>query len=394
MSEKKNLTPLDLPLFSGPSLPGGTKDPSCSLPTPPSCCGPENRPDNYPYLDWPFITGGLDHPLTARKIPRISTTLTRSDILGRWRVRWGWGRYHYRVRPGLYAIGQPDEKSPVLVTANYKLTLDAVRRELTGLDAWILVLNTRGINVWCAAGKKTFSASEVIGRVQESGLARIVSHRQIILPQLSAPGVCAALVKQVCGFSVVYGPVRARDIKEFIKQALKATSSMRQVFFPIRDRLALVPMEVTGMLKPSLWVIPALFFLSGIGPGLFSLTAAWQRGTIATMMYLCGLFSGAVLTPLLLPWLPGAAFAVKGAVTGILMTMAAFFLVGPGKLDLPVFLLAISGVSSVCAMNFTGASTYTSPSGVEKEMRRAIPLQGIALLGAGIMWVGLAFIGK
>jgi hypothetical protein len=44
-------------------------------------------------------------------------------------------------------------------------------------------------------------------------------------------------------------------------------------------------------------------------------------------------------------------------------------------------------------MNFTGSTPFTSPSGVEKEMRKAIPLQASALLIAMIAWVGAAFVG-
>jgi len=83
----------------------------------------------------------------------LRTTLTWRDVLGGWRVRWGIGRMRYHVTPGLYRIGTPDADSPVLVTANYKLTVDALRRRLTGLDLWILVLDTKGVNVWCAAAK-------------------------------------------------------------------------------------------------------------------------------------------------------------------------------------------------------------------------------------------------
>ncbi|MDH3284405.1 MAG: hypothetical protein OEQ13_06655, partial [Acidobacteriota bacterium] len=89
-------------------------------------------------------------------IPSVDSRLRPGDRLGRWRVRWSIGRGRYRVEPGLYRIGRPGPTSPVLVTANYKLTFDALRSELDGVDAWILVLETRGVNVWCAAAKGTF----------------------------------------------------------------------------------------------------------------------------------------------------------------------------------------------------------------------------------------------
>jgi hypothetical protein len=44
-------------------------------------------------------------------------------------------------------------------------------------------------------------------------------------------------------------------------------------------------------------------------------------------------------------------------------------------------------------MNFTGSTPFTSPSGVEKEMRKALPLQAAALLLAMVAWVASAFVG-
>ena len=118
---------------------------------------------------------------------------------------------NYKVDPGLYALGKPDDKAPVVVTANYKMTFDRLREALTGQDLWILVLDTKGINVWCAAGKGTFGTKELIERIESSGLADIVSHRDLILPQLAGPGVSAHVVKKSSGFKVIYGPIRARS---------------------------------------------------------------------------------------------------------------------------------------------------------------------------------------
>jgi CO dehydrogenase/acetyl-CoA synthase gamma subunit (corrinoid Fe-S protein) len=118
----------------------------------------------------------------------------------------------YKVEPGLYAVGTPDDKAPVLVTANYKMTFDRLREQLGGVSLWIVVLDTDGVNVWCAAGKGTFGTDEVVHRVKEVGLDRLVSHRTLLLPQLSATGVAAHEVKKQTGFRVVYGPIKAKDI--------------------------------------------------------------------------------------------------------------------------------------------------------------------------------------
>jgi hypothetical protein len=310
-------------------------------------------------------------------------------------MRWGLGRMRYRIAPGLYAVGTPDRSSPVLVTANYKLSFDSLRRELDGLDAWILVLETFGINVWCAAGKGTFGTDEVIRRVAASNLERVVEHRTLILPQLGAPGVAAHAVRRESGFQVVYGPARAADLQAFLAAERQATPEMRRVSFTTLERLVLTPVELTGMSRQIGWAALALLLLALVGPQLFHPLAALQRGLAAVAAGLAGVLTGAVVTPVLLPWLPGRAFAAKGALSGIVVALAGLFLLS-GRLDPwsgAALILALPAVASWCAMNFTGSSTFTSPSGVEKEMRRAIPLQGLALLAAGAVWIYGAFVG-
>ncbi len=308
-------------------------------------------------------------------------------------MRWGLGRERYRVAPGVYAVGTPNDRSPVLISANYKMSFDILRRSLDGLDAWILAIDTKGINVWCAAGKGTFSTREIVHRVKSCALERTVSHRTLIVPQLGAPGVAAQQVKHDCGFSVVYGPVRAMDLKAFLAADMHATAHMRQVTFSTLDRLVLTPVELTSMLKPALWATLALFIGGGIGPDLFSFATAWNRGTVALGSLLSGIIAGAVAVPVLLPWIPGRAFAFKGALFGLLVSLLMLTGIGTSS-SLPenlALLLALPAVSSYCAMNFTGSTTFTSPSGVEKEMRYAIPGQLAALLLAGACWIGAAF---
>jgi hypothetical protein len=299
-------------------------------------------------------------------------------------MRWGLGRMRYTIAPGLYAVGSPDSDSPVVVTANYKMTFDIVRRDLACMDIWIMVLDTRGINVWCAAGKGTFGTEELVHRIKATKLSQLVSHRALIVPQLGAPGVAAHLVKKQSGFKVAYGPVRAADLPEFIDAGLQATPQMRRVTFTAIERLVLTPVELVGMWQQFLWSLLAIFVLSGIGPEIFSFSAAWSRGCAAALVALTGVITGAFLVPLLLPWLPGRSFATKGALAGLVVgfLVALTFDIHMSWLDSLGTLLAVPPIASWCAMHFTGSSTFTSPSGVEKEMRQAIPAQAAVLIVA------------
>ena len=323
----------------------------------------------------------------------MATAASIRDLCGTVGARIGIIRRKYRVTPGLYAAGTPGPESPVLVTANYKLSFDALRLQLSGVDAWLLVLDTRGINVWCAAGKGTLSTEEVIRSVEHSQLALVVSHRELVLPQLAATGVTALEVKQRSGFKVFFGPIRAADLPTYLQQGKQCDETMREVTFTMAERAVLIPVELFLLAKPLLVTLVLVFVLSGIGPSLFSLNAALHRGLVLLGATALGIAGGAVLAPLLLPWLPCRQFWLKGMLSGLAAAACAWLLFAP-RLILPeqiALVLWTVTVSSYLAMNFTGSTPFTSPSGVEYEMRRGIPAQIGATCLTVALWVGSSF---
>lgn len=330
----------------------------------------------------------------AGPVPRIKTKLSAQDRWSTIRVRCGIGRYRYMVTPGLYGVGHPDKTSEVLITANFKLTFDILRKELSSLNAWILVLDTKGINVWCAAGKGTFSTQELVKRIKGAALDKIVDHKRVIVPQLGAVGICAQSVKKESGFRVVYGPVRAEDIILFLENGRKATPPMRAVTFTFLERIILTPVELQILLKPALITALILLIFSGMGPGIFSFSNAGYRGILALAAMVTGILSGAVITPALLPYIPGREFALKGAIigclTGISMLGVVPWNIPDFSAGLALFLFCMT-ISSFLAMNFTGTTPFTSPSGVEKEMKRYIPAQLISLTLSAGLWLYAAF---
>jgi len=342
-----------------------------------------------PSVEQSFVIGSISSPVGP--VPLVGGRLGWQDRLGHWRVRWNIGRDRFRIEPGLYGMGRPDRESPVVVTANYKLSFDRVRQALTGRNVWILVLETRGINVWCAAGKGTFGTGELLDRIEASRLDRVVSHRRLLVPQLGATGVAAHEVRKYSGFHVVYGPVSAEDLPRFLDSGWQATAEMRTKRFPFFERLVLVPVELMQGLQKGI-VLAGIFLLVGglAGQGSF-LNAALELGGIPALAVLTGVAAGTVLTPLLLPWLPGRAFSIKGLFAGLI---PGFFqgtwLAATGQPPLRLlssFLITLA-LGSWFGMAFTGASTYTSPNGVRREMLRAIPWQwGALLFGVGLwLW--------
>lgn len=340
-----------------------------------------------PRLDQPFVTGSIDTP--AGLVPVVPATLTWRDRIGGYKVRWGIGRYDYTVDPGLYAVGAPTASAPVLVSANYKLSFDVLRSSLVGRNAWILALDTRGINVWCAAGKGTFGTAELVHRIEASGLTLVVAQGVVILPQLGAPGVAAPEIRRRTRFRAVYGPVRASDLPAYLDAGLRATPEMRRVRFSLRDRLVLIPVEAVSVALLTLAVAAGATVTGGIGPGVYSIARAIERAPIGIAGALAAIVAGTVVTPLLLPWIPGRLFAVKGAIAGLagaaLVDLAFWGAHAPLSLA-AAGVLAVAG-ASFAAMNFTGTSTFTSLHGVEREMRLVMPWQAVGAVLAVGLWI-------
>lgn len=320
-----------------------------------------------------------------KKIPLIDPHLMLKDHLGTINVRLGIGRYSYKIPPGLYGVGEVDEKSPILVTANYKLSFDTLRKELTKGAYWILVLDTQGINVWCAAGKGIFSSRELIYQIHKWGLKRILKTRTLILPQLGSTSMEPHLIRKYTGFRVVYGPVRSQDVEPFIEGNLQATEDMRRVRFTLKDRLILTPLEIILHMK-YVFMVFIYFCILNLLNGNPEL---WSKSIYNTLPFIIANITGSFVFPILLPLLPFRSFSANGALLGSIlggMILKYFTALGYNNhlYSMGGIFLLLVGFVSYIAFNFTGSTTYTSFSGVKKETRIFLPIL-FTLLGAGIL---------
>ena len=304
----------------------------------------------------------------------LTSELTSADRFDHLLARWGVNRTGHRRDPGLYAIGNPSPDSPVVVTANYTLSVDAVRSAIAGIDCYLLVLDTQGINVWCAAGKGTFGTAELVRRIALTGLPSVVSHRTLILPQLGAPGIAAHEVRRRTGFRVEYGPVRAGDLPDYL-QTRTCTPEMRRVRFPPRDRGVLIPVELVYILPYTLVVSAILWLVAGPLAGLAAVAAV---------------LAGTVLFPLALPVIPFQDYTIKGFLLGGLVALpfagaAVTLSPGPpwaGWIAALAGMLTMSTSTAYLALNFTGATPFTSRTGVRTEIFRYVPAL-VTLFGSG-----------
>jgi hypothetical protein len=111
---------------------------------------------------------------------------------------------------------------------------------------------------------------------------------------------------------------------------------------------------------------------------------------VAALAAVAAVLAGTVLIPALLPFIPTQDFSAKGLILGFVVALpfAWSFWIHPG---LPFWaavaravvpLLLMPAVVAYIALNFTGATTYTSRTGVKKEIFRYVPLMaGMAVLG-------------
>jgi ubiquinone/menaquinone biosynthesis C-methylase UbiE len=211
------------------------------------------------------------NPINYRPAPRPFNDLQAklSDI----QCLWGGQIDSVAIEPGLYSIGNPTPESPVIVTANYILTYNRVMRSLLGQNCWVLCVDSNGINVWCAARGGEFGNSQLIEAVNTCHLEKIVSHRTLILPQLAAGGVSKRDLPASFHFSIVYGPIWAKDLPEFLEKRPKLKpSKMRLAQFTFPQRLEAGITHGMFLLRMGLF-LPSI--LVAILLGILKLNTGW-----------------------------------------------------------------------------------------------------------------------
>jgi ferredoxin len=209
--------------------------------------------------------------------------------------------FPFATETGLRVIGQPGPNAPVLVTCNFDLTVRRVLQALRGLDCYLLVAPSKGINVWCAAGGGLLNAHSVISVLKTSRVAERVDHRRLILPQLSAPGIDVARVEQETGWACTFGPVYAEDVPAYLAADLKKTDDMRRTRFPLGARMEMAVM----------WAGP-MSLLAGIPVAIFRLPAL--PGVLA-LIWTFSVFLFAFYDPVM-RYVPGSAGLIKTALLG------------------------------------------------------------------------------
>ena len=191
----------------------------------------------------------------------------------------------FPCKTGLVTIGNPDRNSPVFLTGNFCLTVERVRRAIEGIDAYLLVANSRGVNVWCAATGGLLTNHDVVSVLKTSGVGGLVDHRRVILPQLAATGIEGQIIHKKTGWKVVWGPVYARSIPAFLSNGLEKTPKMRAASFPWPQRLEMAvawafPISLVALVMFPLWrgsVLPLLGLVWALSLVIFLAFPLYER---------------------------------------------------------------------------------------------------------------------
>jgi SAM-dependent methyltransferase len=293
-----------------------------------------------------YTADPVPQPLPETKAPspkqlRHRTTL-RTLLVDLWALFFRIIPPYPKVRTGLYAVGRPAPDSPVLVTGNFDLTVRRLVSAIDGrLNAWVLVADSAGINVWCAAGGGFFTADKVIAAVKNSGVEKAVNHRALILPQLCANGVDGWRIRKETGWGVHWGPVRAADIPAYLASGRKKADAMRRVRFPIKDRLEMASVTIGFY---GLLILVPVFLL-------------WRNLFLPITLSLLGL---SYFYAVVHPWLPGRDGLEKG-IPLILITLAGLLAYRAFSAGMPVlqffhWAVGLTGLSFFTAAELQGMS--------------------------------------
>ena len=301
---------------------------------------------------------------------------------------------HIPIEPGIYKSGNPTQESPIIVTANYDYTYIRVMRDLKGIDAWVLAVDSRGINVWCAARGNNFGNDQLIEAVKATGIREISSKKFLIMPQLSAGGVSMPKLYEKSvefPFKIRYGPVWSKDLPEYLETRQK-TKKMRLAKFTIKHRMK-AGVGHTSFLERKIFlkfaIIPLVIL---IALGIFDTTWIPKLLVIGEV-----LLSVAVINIFIAVFIPITTFTrrfvIKGYILGALgaIIQSILTLIIHQSIIYIVFTFTFYyWVGFFSTMSFSGSTMATSPSEIQneyplfKKIHKTLLILGIISLSIGV----------
>ncbi|MFX0085496.1 MAG: corrinoid protein-associated methyltransferase CpaM [Candidatus Hodarchaeota archaeon] len=292
------------------------------------------------------------------------------------------------IEAGLYIYGNPSAQSPVLITANYQRTVRLVSNALQNQNAYLLVADTMGENIWCAARGDKFGLREVVEVIKATRIEELVQHRKLILPQLAAGGINHQQIKKAIGWTVRFGPIYAKDIPSYLETGRK-TEKQRTVSFDLKERIEMA-LQQSYFLSKFFFFWVFLFGIVGatILPNLSLFRIAILLLPVVWLAY--------IFFAMIFPLFPTSSFLRRGICYGSLLT---FIFISVG-IVLSSSLIVIGQwaligfiVGTFLGMDYSGATPISHPSEIDQEYPIMIILLGVCLIVLLVVSVIILVIG-
>jgi ubiquinone/menaquinone biosynthesis C-methylase UbiE len=295
---------------------------------------------------------------------------------------------HVAIEPGIYESGKPTSESPIIVTTNYELTYIRVMNDLKGVDAWVLCVDSNGINVWCAARGNHFGNKELIEAINATNILQLVNHRTLLLPQLAAGGVSVPSLPPDLNIKIKYGPIWSKYLKSYLQEKpARKPEEMRLAKFVFSKRLEAGVTHLTFLLRkfmlwPSIFSVITLLVLMGSGINslqfiswtFFSILGWIWLGTILTNLIIAIIFPIVDFTPV---------FMKKGIFLSAISSIISIF---PAWLLFPSLFYTITNLVFLfwlgffSTMSFSGYTMASSPRQIKLEYAKFTKINQILLI--------------
>ncbi|MFQ5351885.1 MAG: hypothetical protein ACE5D3_02290 [Candidatus Binatia bacterium] len=282
----------------------------------------------------------------------------------------------YVVEPGLYYTGDSyDPAAPLLVTCNYRLTVFLLLRRLRAHPVRLLVVDTDGINVWCAAGKGVFGNQSILAQLDRYDRALLTEEKwlTLLLPKFAMAGVDLRGLRRERVRPII-GPLYAKDLPAYLDNPPFRDRSDERVVFGLQMRgFSWLP----GFKQMFGWsLLLVMVFMA----------AHWLWGSsVPVGLFAISLFI-ATAYPFLFPYLPGDGFAPKGLFLGAAtvagLVLAATLGLFPAT-SLPASVLFALATALLFGLSYTGNSAVSNYTKVRKETARFF-LPDLALYAASL----------
>ena len=129
-----------------------------------------------------------------------------------------------QVEPKVYAVGEPDDSSPLMFTTNFSLTYYTVESDIESsrVPSHIIVVDTEGTSVLTAYSGDKLNEKTVSDAMTKNGVEKLVKHRKLIIPGYVA--VMSGKLEEATGWEVMVGPRESAMLPKYLREVWQSSS--------------------------------------------------------------------------------------------------------------------------------------------------------------------------